>query len=62
MRIYPIIFLILLSSCVETPNDGYANAGDPERQLAITTQTETIILASHESVERPKGNHKTRPS
>lgn len=52
---------MFLASCVQTPPDGYANAGDPERQIMMNTHITTIMLSDRESVVRLKETLKIDP-
>jgi hypothetical protein len=52
-KLAPLALILLISACDEAPPT-YANPGDPERQLVITTETATIELRSRESLDQLK--------
>jgi len=51
---YLLLLPLVLTACQNVPKDGYANPGDPERQLVITTEITSIELQNENSLNKLK--------
>ena len=56
-----LLSLILLTSCQDVKPNDYANPGDPERELVVTTETTELPIKNRDALDQLKETIKMDP-